>query len=281
MSIITASIVIYNSSKNDIQTVVTCAANSIANTIYVIDNAPNDNLKEFAQSLSEKVVYIHGHGNIGYGAAHNIAMQEAVRQNAEYHLVLNPDIEFANGVVETLWNYMEANPKTGQVMPKILCPKGELQYLCKLIPTPLDLMLKRLVSPKTKVKRANKFQMKFSGYNSAMNVPFLSGCFMFFRVSALKEIGFFDERFFMYMEDVDITRRMHEKYATMFYPAVEVVHAHAAESHKNIRMLKIHTVNLIRYFNKWGWFFDKKRHNINKQVLKDLRLNVSTKQQKI
>ena len=270
---ITASIVIYNSSKEDIQTVVTCAANSSVNTIYVIDNAPNDSKREFVQSLSKKVVYIQGHGNVGYGAAHNIAIREVVRNGAKYHLVLNPDIEFALGTVEALRNYMEVNPNAGQIMPKIVSPDGKQQYLCKLIPTPFDLILKRFLPSKTTEKRADKFQLKFTGYDKTMNVPYLSGCFMFFRVSALNEIGFFDERFFMYPEDVDITRRMHEKYATLFYPNVEVVHTHAAESLTSLRMLRIHIVNMIRYFNKWGWFFDKKRREINKQILKELHYN--------
>jgi GT2 family glycosyltransferase len=74
----------------------------------------------------------------------------------------------------------------------------------------------------------------------------------------------------MYPDDIDLTRRMHEKYATRYYPDVEVVHAHAAESRKNLKMMMIHSVNMIRYFNKWGWFFDQKRRKINKHVLKTL-----------
>ena len=104
-----------------------------------------------------------------------------------------------------------------------------------------------------------------------MNVPYLSGCFMFFRISALQDIGLFDERFFMYPEDIDITRRMHEKYLTIFFPEVSIVHAHAAASKTNKRMLKIHIFNMIKYFNKWGWLFDLNRRNINKRVLEELR----------
>ena len=269
----TASIVIYNSPKSDIETIVNCTLKSIVSNIYIIDNAPNDNLKEFVQSLSEKVIYIQGQGNVGYGSAHNIAMREAILQGAKYHLVLNPDIEFTEGTIEKLVAYMDANPNIGQVMPKIIYQNGKLQYLCKLIPTPFDLLFRRFVPEKLTVKRANKFQLKFTGYKKAMNVPYLSGCFMFFRISALNEIGCFDERFFMYPEDIDITRRMHEQYATMFYPYVEVMHVHAAESRTNMKMLRIHIVNMIRYFNKWGWFFDKKRRKINKQVLKELHYN--------
>jgi GT2 family glycosyltransferase len=267
---ITSSIVIYHSPEKDLQTVISCVANSIVHKIYVIDNAPDDRLKEFIKSLSEKTVYIQGQGNVGYGAAHNIALREAIRQGVTCHLVLNADIVFSEGVIEKLAAFMDAHPNAGQVIPKIVYPTGELQYACKLLPTPFDLLFRRFLPPKMNVKRANKFELKFTGYDKIMNVPYHHGCFMFFRVSALNEIGLFDERFFMYPEDIDITRRMHEKYATLFYPGVEVVHAHAAASRKNLKMLWIHMNNMIRYFNKWGWFFDKKRRKTNRQVLKEL-----------
>lgn len=116
-----------------------------------------------------------------------------------------------------------------------------------------------------------KFQLRFTGYNRIMNVPYLSGCFMLFRMSALQDIGLFDERFFMYPEDIDITRRMHEKYKTIFFPKVSIIHAHAAASKVNIRMLKVHILNMVRYFNKWGWILDSKRRKLNKQVLRELQ----------
>ena len=267
---ITASIVIYNSPVNELRIVMSCVANSVVHTIYVIDNSPNDNLKEFILSLSEKAVYYHGHGNIGYGAAHNIAIREAIRQGIKYHVVINPDIEFKEGVIEKLAVFMDDNPDTGQIIPKIVFPNGELQYVCKLIPSPSDLLFRRFVPEKMNEKRTNKFELRFTGYNKVMNAPYHHGCFMFFRVSALKVIGIFDERFFMYPEDIDITRRMHEQYRTLFCPDVAVVHTHTAASRKNLKMFLIHCWNIIRYFNKWGWFFDTKRRTTNRRILKDL-----------
>ena len=101
-----------------------------------------------------------------------------------------------------------------------------------------------------------------------MFVPYLSGCFMLLRQSALIDIGLFDERFFMYPEDIDLTRRMAERYDTLFYPHVSVIHEHGRESHKSFNMFVIHLVNLVRYFNKWGWFYDSKRDELNRKTLK-------------
>ena len=168
---------------------------------------------------------------------------------------------------------MDNHNQIGQLLPKVTYPNGEIQYLCKLIPTPLDLIFKRFLPAKWTQKRLHKFQLRFTGYNKIMNIPYLSGCFMFFRISALKDVGLFDERFFMYPEDIDITRRMHQKYQTIFYPEVSIIHAHAAESYKNKKMLWIHISNMIKYFNKWGWFFDKERKEVNKSLLKELGYN--------
>ena len=93
---------------------------------------------------------------------------------------------------------------------------------------------------------------------------------MFLRLKSLKDVGLFDERYFMYPEDLDLTRRINENYKTMFYPKAKVVHNHAKESYKSFKMLKIHTINMIKYFNKWGWFYDNKRTKTNKRILKQL-----------
>ena len=141
--------------------------------------------------------------NNGFGAGHNEIMSHPELMG-RYHLVLNPDIHFEPGVIDRLYSYMEDNPDVGNVMPKVTYPNGDLQYLCKLLPTPID-WIGRLIIPIKKVKeRINyNFEMHFADYNKTMNVPYLSGCFMFLRKSAIAEIGQFDTHIFMYGEDTD------------------------------------------------------------------------------
>jgi GT2 family glycosyltransferase len=162
---------------------------------------------------------------------------------------------------------MYNNTDIGHLMPKVLYPDGQIQYLCKLIPTPFDLIFRRFLPENWTKKRRDKFELRASGYSKIMDVPYLSGCFMFLRTKALEEIGLFDERFFMYPEDIDLTRRIHRKYRTVFYPEVSVIHNHAQSSYKSLRMLWIHISNMIKYFNKWGWIFDNERKKINKAIL--------------
>jgi GT2 family glycosyltransferase len=270
-TIISASIVLYNSDKNQLQSVIRSYTPSEYRWLYLIDNSPiQTDVTEILTDNSYIHYYFSGE-NKGYGAGHNIAIRMALKAGTKYHVVLNPDLEFESYIIDKIAEFMDTDDTIAQVMPKILNPQGEIQHLCKLIPHPTDLLLKRFLPEKYIEKTLIRYQLKFADYNKPMNVPYLSGCFMFFRTAAFNVVGLFDERFFMYPEDIDITRRMHKIYKTIYYPKVSIVHAHKAESYKSIKMLKIHIINIVKYFNKWGWFFDRERKIINTKVLKELR----------
>jgi GT2 family glycosyltransferase len=187
---------------------------------------------------------------------------------SKYHLVLNPDIFFDAGVLEAIFNYMEGNTDVGQVMPKIIYPTGNVQHLCKLLPAPFDLFARRFFPWLPGAKSRNKkYELLDSGYNKVMNIPYLSGCFMFLRSSILPQIGYFDERIFMYIEDADLTRRIHYKYKTIFLPSVVVTHHYAKGSYKNFKLMLYNIHGAAVYFSKWGWLFDRDRKKINNAVL--------------
>ncbi|MBQ4278428.1 MAG: glycosyltransferase family 2 protein [Rikenellaceae bacterium] len=266
---ITASIVTYHHSAQEIGRVMDCVLNSPVDKVYIVDNSRNDALR-ILEKLSERIRYIHN-ANIGYGGAHNIAMREALEAGADYHVIVNPDIWFGPGVIETLASYMERHPEAGMVSPKVVYPNGDLQYLCKLLPTPFDLILRRFLPSGFLEASQHRFELRFTGYDREMDVPYLSGCFMFLRTATLKKSGLFDERFFMYGEDIDMSRRIHAISRTMYYPGADIIHAHAAASYKSKKMLWVHIKNLIWYFNKWGWIADRQRRQVNKACLEALQ----------
>jgi GT2 family glycosyltransferase len=256
---------------NQLNTIIQSYSPSEYRWLYLIDNSP---VQTDVASILDKNNYIHYHflgKNKGYGAGHNVAIREALKVDSKYHIVLNPDLEFTPDVIDKIAEFMDTDDTIAQVMPKVLNQYGELQYLCKLLPTPMDLFFKRFLPDKYAKKRLMRYQLKFTDYNKQMSIPYLSGCFMFFRTSAFKTIGVFDERFFMYPEDIDITRRIHKVYKIIYYPEVSIVHTHQAESYKSKKMLKVHIINMVKYFNKWGWFFDHERRIINTKVLKALK----------
>jgi GT2 family glycosyltransferase len=267
--VITSSVVLYHTDKKQLDTIIDCVLNSFIDYLFLIDNSSNDSLR-IIEKASEKIRYIHSK-NLGYGGGHNIAIRESIMMNAKYHVVINPDIYFDDDVITVLSKYMDQNPDCGLVMPKVFSPNGELQYICKLLPTPLDLFGRRFLPFKNFIKERNrKYELHFTNYDTIMEVPYLSGCFMFFRNSVLKKVGLFDEQYFMYAEDLDICRRINKVAQTIYYPLVFVHHEYEKGSYKDNKLLKYHVISVIKYFSKWGWFFDKERHAVNKRILKEL-----------
>jgi len=240
---------------------------SLRLTVYLVDNSPVPARHPYLDN--PQVIYIRANRNNGYGAGHNIAMRR-ILNSSEFHFVLNPDIYFDPFELQKMVEFMAENPTVGQLMPKVVYPDGALQYLCKLLPSPLDLLSRRFSTVPLRWsgrRAAGQFDLRFTNYDRVMEGPYLSGCFMLFRTSALQQIGLFDERFFMYPEDIDITRRMHAEYRTVFFPHATVVHDHARESYKSTRALWVHLYNMAKYFNKWGWIWDPEREKVNRATL--------------
>ncbi len=274
MKSINVSIVLFKNDQDLVKKAIYSCINSVLiNRIYLIDNSPTDMLSRLA-SLDSRIEYIFNNANLGFGKAHNIALKRSIEENIPYHLVLNPDVYFEGGVLEELYNFMENNPDVGLVMPKVLYPDGNIQYLCKLLPKPLDLFGRRFLNfgPFRKIveKRNEIYELRFTGYDKIMEVPYLSGCFMFIRTEVLKKVGLFDERFFMYLEDTDLSRRIHRVAKTVYYPYVYIYHEYGKGSYKSLKLLYYHIKSAIKYFNKYGWFFDKEREDINKKILEKL-----------
>ena len=284
---ITASIVTYNHHLLDFEPVLRSLFASPVDVVYVIDHSDSmlelkAELQEFARRVLNgepelkqkasngfKLIYLP-HENNGYGGGHNVALKDARKLGSTYHPVVNPDVWFGPEVMPKLVRYMEEHEDVGQMMPKVLFPNGQIQRLAKMLPTPFD-MFGRLCIPNFIIKRRNTiYELQQSGFTKILNVPYLSGCFMFLRMSAVQDVGLFDEQFFMYAEDIDMTRRIHKKYKTLYYPCTTIYHTFTRGSRKSLRLLRIHVVNIMLYFNKWGWFKDEERNTVNENVMQQI-----------
>jgi GT2 family glycosyltransferase len=171
---VTASIVIY---KNDLalleRAVCSFLDSTPASILYLVDNSPTDACRE--HFTDPRIRYIFNNRNIGFGAAHNIALKKAMDIQSPYHIILNPDVYFERNVVTELLSFMNTNSQVGLITPKVLYPDGRLQPLCKLLPSPLTLVSRRFLQFKPSwINRLNHwYEMHFSEYNKVMDVPFL------------------------------------------------------------------------------------------------------------
>jgi GT2 family glycosyltransferase len=264
---LSVSVVLYNTENEVISSLIECILKTSINLrLFLIDNSEKNKLNDL--STDPRVSYLFNNANIGYGAAHNIGIRKSMELGYHYHLIMNPDITFKDGTLENIYAFMESNRDVGSLMPKVYYENGSLQRLCKLLPTPFDLIGRRFFGNTSWAKRQNeKYELHDFNYNDILNTPCLSGCFMFVRTNLFEKSGIFDQQYFMYLEDYDLTRRIHKIAKTIFYPGVSIVHGHAKESYRNGKLLRIHMQSAIKYFNKWGWFFDKERKDLNSKVL--------------
>lgn len=268
-----ASLVLYNTDSKYIEKVISSYRPCKNRFLFIIDNS-RDESYYCKEIVSDFIYYIKNDSNIGYGAAHNIGIKKAIALKTKYHLVLNPDVRFKSEILDELVDYAEKNEDVNCILPKVIYPNGEIQYLCKLLPTPFDLIFRRFFPQFGMIKKRNdRYILKNSGYDKIMNPPCLSGCFMFLKTKILDQYELlFDEKFFMYCEDFDLVRRLHRVGKTIYYPYVTIEHDYAQGSYKDKKLLLMHIKSAYLYFNKYGWLFDKERKEQNRIITENIKL---------
>lgn len=261
-SSVSASILIYDSPLDQVRSAVDSLLREGIGNIILLYNGPEKGYIRKEDFPEARIIEIE---NRGYGAGHNVALRLAEEEGMPYHLVMNADVRWEQPVIQPLLRYMETHSDTSLISPKTYYPDGTFQHTARMLPTPVDLCL-RLIPGNCFSKARRRYLLADRDTDQPLNAPYLLGNFLFFRMEALKKTGFFDERFFMYPEDIDITRRLHRIGKTLYYPEVNVIHDHARASRHSFRMFRIHLKNMVRYFNKWGWFADRERREFNRRV---------------
>lgn len=263
------SIVLYNTDFNELKKAVDSffLSDIEDKKLFLIDNSPNDELN-ICSKLNNNIEYVFNNSNLGFGAGHNIAIKKSIDDQVDYHVVINPDISSTDDIIGPLVSYLNNHSDVGMIMPKIINNDGSLQHLPKLLPTPFGMLLRKIKYPKNVYRKfIDQYELRSVSEDTIYNAPVLSGCFSVFRVCNLKEIGLYDEKFFMYFEDWDISRRMHQISKTIYYPRVKITHNYESGANHNFLLFKIFVKSAIMYFNKWGWFFDLNRKKINRKTL--------------
>jgi GT2 family glycosyltransferase len=263
---INVSIVLYQTPIDEVNNIVeVCSLSDVVKNIYVIDNSPTTDLEKKIIS-SGKLSYIHNPSNPGYGGGHNIAMKKSVADSVDYHLVLNADVIFQSSMLSKMLTFALSNPKIGLLSPRMYNEDKSIQYSCKLLPTPLNMFVRAFLPKCLRFSIDARYQLEHMDHNRPIEVSYVSGAFMFLNCDILRKVGMYDVRFFMYPEDIDLSRRFSAVSIVLFVPQFEIIHKYGGATRKSLRVFIIHICNMVRYFNKWGWMFDSERRCMNKRT---------------
>jgi GT2 family glycosyltransferase len=228
------------------------AAGKVSSEVLVVDNRSNDGTADYLADLGGRISALHNPRRAGYGENHNLNLRRA---SGRYFVIMNADMIVGADVFLRLYEFMEQNPSIGMVAPKMLNPDGTLQPFNRRLPTLTDLFLRRF-APRWMQRRfrlrLEAYEMLDVGYERICDVPFLSGAFLFCRTEVLRAIGGFDERYFLYFEDVDLCRRVARTHWTVFFPGAMVTHVWKRAAHKDWRFTWYFMQSMAKYFLRWG-----------------------------
>lgn len=260
------SIVTYHTPADELKACLdSLTASAAVSRIYVVDNASEERIRDICGGYGPSVTYIPNR-NTGYGSGHNIALRHTLGGPEKYHLVINSDVKLSPGTLEACVAYMDAHPEAVELIPRVSFPDGSFQPVCHPLPSPVDMFRNRFLPRRIISRWSDHYHLRSYDMTEPVNVPYHYGCFMLLRADALRKAGLFDERYFMYAEDLDLSRRMHAVGETIYFPSETIVHMRKAESHRSPRMFIRHAASLVKYFCKWGWGKDPERQRVNRDL---------------
>ena len=224
-----------------------CTDREIA--VTVADNGSSDATCRLITEQYPDVTLLRLSENRGFGAAHNRIINTV---RSDYHVIMNPDIVVQPDVIESLSQYLDEHPDTVLVTPMIRNIDGTIQAVPRVLPKRRYMFAGKLERFGGVFRRwRDEYTRRGEEFHAPTPITFCTGCFMMVRTDALRAAEGFDDRFFMYMEDADLSRRLQEYGKLMLLPQVYVTHRWEKASGKSGKFLKIHLRSMRLYFAKW------------------------------
>jgi GT2 family glycosyltransferase len=264
MTDVVGSIVTFNPSWKLLETTITSFLKSYPEAlVYVWDNSPLDSIsKTLQETFGGKVTYLKSPGNFGYGKGHNSVFKH-IQGQCKYFAVLNPDLEIPATTIPSLLSYLNSHPQYGMISGAIKGMDDKFHEVHKPLPSfvgYLRMLLGRKFPALKDPANVNHF---FPLPQNPIQIPVVSGCFMLFTAEHYQELGGFDERFFLYFEDYDLSLRSFLKGKSIVIPSIVIHHNWERASHKRFKLLLTHMRSGLIFYSKWG-FGNKLSNQVNK-----------------
>jgi GT2 family glycosyltransferase len=192
--------------------------------VFVVDNASTDGSVEMIEAKFPWVKLIKSSENLGFAQGNNVAIRQC---QGRYIALVNPDVIVFPGCLDALTDFLDENPKVGNVGPRVLNPDMSMQSTCRRFPTLWNNFCSA-TGLSTRFKNSRFFageHMFYFPHDRTLTVDVLVGCFSMIRREALDTVGLLDEGLFMYGDDVDWCRRAwNAGWQVVFYPGGQAIH---------------------------------------------------------
>jgi GT2 family glycosyltransferase len=250
---LTASIVLFNEDLKELTKTVDCFLNTpLKKKLFLIDNTPKKKFKNIFEH--NEIEYIPVGKNIGFGLGHNLIIKK-IKNVSNFHLILNPDVSFKVSVIPNLISELEKDKDVSMIAPKVLFPNKQHQYSCRRYPLISELLARRFTFLNYLFKSVtDKGEYRDKDLSNSFFAEYIAGCFHLYNTEDFVRLKGFDERYFLYMEDVDICRKIDGSgKKKLYFPNEEILHVLKQGSSKDLKLFLRHTSSVIKYFLKWGF----------------------------
>ncbi|MEA3449694.1 MAG: glycosyltransferase family 2 protein [Patescibacteria group bacterium] len=230
----------------------------IKTEIIVVDNNSNDGIEAVIQDRFDFVKFIQNDKNIGMGAGNNLGVKIS---SGKFILILNADTRVENSTIKELYRLVKSWPAVGMLAPELVYPDKKHQDSCFRFPSFLMPLYRRTFIGRFFKSKVNAFLVQDQSERLPLEVDWVMGSCLLIRREAIDKIGGgFDERYFMYFEDVDMARSLWQAgYKVIYYPKARVIHDHGRGSKKQAwfiapftnRLAREHIKSWLKYFYKW------------------------------
>ncbi len=250
---VSACIVLYHSGAKVLDTIQCVLDSQEKIELYLINNDASDNTARLIQEnfAGHDIRLLENSRNIGFGQAHNMLCGKL---RSRYHIVMNPDVTFAPDLVGRMVDYMEQHRDVVILTPRLMGLDGREQFVPRMRPTFAFLaasVLEGFPGPFHEMRM--RYTLADQEITQPMDVTAATGCFLMIRTPIFYKVRGFDKRFFLYMEDSDLSLKALQYGHIVYHPDFVVTHGWTRGDRKDLRLAWLHFQSAVRFLHKWGW----------------------------
>jgi hypothetical protein len=258
---LSACIVLYNDLEEGMQAAASILEHTLRYpiTLYLVDNAsPDGTGKQLPAAVKEqlhpnerqKVQVICRDVNGGFGVGNNMVLPYLT---SDIHFLLNPDILLKNDILSDMADWVAEHPGTVMARPALRFPNGQPQVLPLRKCSALALLYRQAIFLKFLKPFNDHYVMAECDLSKPTEIEFCTGSFAAVTTKDFCAVGGFDEKYFMYVEDADLTQKMRARGKVYLLPQFEAVHEWHRAPHGNFKYFTWQLRSMMRYFRKWGF----------------------------